>query len=306
MPPNERNASAAMRTPIRLVSGVLLAALVFGAAYWLLDRRSDPAPDAERRAAPSATSSTSTLPTTTLPPTTTTTLPPGLPLPLDPGPTRLAWAGDSVAATLAAAVAAEANARGFQVVDRTTSGCGMVRGDPADDALVPISFVRSCGGSIPDHHRVTAASGADVVAWLSTWETSNRIVDGQGYVFGTPEADAMLLGLIDESVQTLTSGGARLVMLTMPPNTTGPNRPVVTETDSQRALHLNELLRRYAAAHADRVAILDLAAIVCPTGPPCPTEVEGVTLRPVDGGHFAGDGPAWVAPRVLDRLVGPA
>ena len=74
----------------------------------------------------------------------------------------------------------------------------------------------------------------------------------------------------------------------------------------QRALHLNDLFRQYAAAHPDRVAVLDLAALVCPAGPPCPTEVEGVTLRPVDGGHFAGDGPAWVAPRVLDRLVGPA
>jgi len=102
------------------------------------------------------------------------------------------------------------------------------------------------------------------------------------------------------------AGGARLVLLTVPPNATGPMRPTIDETATKRTLHFNGLLRQYAAAHPDRVAVLDLAAIVCPTGPPCPTEVDGVTLRPDDGGHFAGDGPAWVAPRVLDRLMGPA
>jgi len=256
---------------------------------------------------PVSTAPTTLAPTTTTTATTTTTTPrpPGLALPLDPRPVRIAWAGDSVAASLAAAVAAEANARGIQLVNRTTSGCGMVRGLPADDQMVPISFVRACDGGIPPHNAETGASGADVVTWLSTWETANRIVDGQAYEFGTPEADAKLLELIDESARQLTAGGARLVLLTMPPNTTGPRRPVVTDEETRRALHLDDLLRRYAAAHPDRVALLDFAAIVCPGGPPCPTEVEGVTLRPEDGGHFAGAGPDWVAPRVLDALVGP-
>jgi hypothetical protein len=225
---------------------------------------------------------------------------------LSPPPFRVAWAGDSVAYTLVGAIAAEANARGMQVVNRTTIGCGMVRGLPADDALVPFDIVRTCDTSVPASHAQTAASGADVVTWLSTWETSNRAVDGQSYVFGSPEGDAKLLELIDEAARGVMAGGARLVILTMPPSAPGRLRPVVDERDVQRALHLNGLLRQYAAAHADRIAVLDLAAIVCPGGPPCPTEVEGVTLRPEDGGHYHGDGPAWVAPRVLDQLVGPS
>jgi hypothetical protein len=299
-----RRPGAARVTIAVVVLAVVLGALAAGAWFGLGDASDEPAADAPARDS-ARRSPARTAPPVTAPPPPPTTLPPGLPLPLVPRPARIAWAGDSVSDTLVDAVAAHAAPRGVEVLDRTTSGCGLVRGQPADDALVPIDFVRACDAGVPRQNAGTAAVGADVVVWLSTWETANRVVDGTGYVFGTPEADGMMLGLIDESAQQLMAGGARLVFLTMPPNTTGPNRPVLDEAATLRALHLNALLRQYAAAHADRVAVLDLAEIVCPGGPPCPTVVEGVTLRPVDGGHFAGDGPDWVAPRVLDRLVGP-
>ena len=300
--------SRAMRPLARLVTGILVVVLVVAAAFWWLDRRSgtDSAPDRPTATAGPSTPSTgapSPAPTTTTPPPTTTT-PSGLALPLQPRPARIAWAGDSVADTLHAAIAADAAGRGVEVVNWTVSGCGLVRGFPAYDDLTEISFTRACDGGVLPHNQAIAASGAEVVTWLSTWETANRIVDGQGYVFGTPEGDAALMGLIDESAQLLMSRGARLVFLTVAPNTTGPNRPERDPALEQRTLHLNQLLRQYAATHADRVAVLDLASFVCPSGPPCPTEVDGITLRPTDGGHFAGDGPAWVAPRVLDRLLG--
>lgn len=289
-----------MRPFLRLVTGLVVVALVFAGVYWYLDRRSDPVPGPGVAAPGPSEPSRATEPA----PTPTTTAPPGLPLPLLPRPVRIAWAGDSIAGSLADAVAAEGAARGVEVLRMATPGCGMVRGLPADDSLTAIPWAAACDGSIATHNREVAATGADVVTWLSTWETANRIVDGQGYEFGTPDGDAVLLALIDESAQQLTAGGARLVFLTMAPNTTGPRRPTVDPVADQRALHLDELLRTYARAHPDRVAVLDLAAVVCPSGPPCPTEVEGVTLRPDDGGHFAGDGPAWVAPRIFDRLLG--
>ena len=297
-----------MRLRLRSVLAIAAVVVVAAGAVWLVALRPDGSAPPDRASsggggAPLTTAAPATSSTTTST-TTTTTMPAGLALPLQPPPVRIAWAGDSVAGSLVDAIAAEANARGVQLVRRTMPGCGMVRGVIADEAQAPIEFTRGCDAAIPAYHAGTGASGADVVTWLSTWETANRIVDGRGYEFGTPEGDAVLLGLIDESVQQLTAGGARLVFLTMPPNTTGPERPTIDPVADQRALHLDELLRTYARAHADRVAVLDLAAIVCPTGPPCPTEVEGVTLRPEDGGHFGGDGPAWVAPRILDRLLG--
>lgn len=303
-----------MRIFRRVLIGLVVVVGAAG-AYGLLHDR----PDREPHRSSRATSAPSTVPTTrapntlapttraptTLAPTTTTTTP-GMRLPLDPRPLRIAWAGDSVAFTLRRAMAAEANARGVQLVDRSVAGCGMIRGLPADDNLVPIGFVTACDGEIPGAQWATAGSGADVVTWLSSWETSNRLVDGAGYVFGTPEADAKILALIDESVRRLTSGGARLVFLLDPPPTSGRIRPSIDPQDVIEMAHLNDLLRRYSAAHADQTAVLDLTSIVCPGGSPCPTEVDGITLRPEDGGHFSEAGAAYVAPRLADLLLGPA
>ena len=292
-----------MRTVFKVLAILVVIGAVAAGGYVVLSRRSD----SETRATSGSRLAPTALPTTppTAPPTTATTRVPGAPLPLDPRPTRMVWAGDSIAATLGDAIKAGAAAHGVEVTDRTISGCGMVRGLPADDTLTPISFVTACDGAIPPHQVDIANLRPEVVTWLSTWETANRVVDGQSLVFGTPEADTKLLELIDESAQRLMATGARLVILTMPPNTTGPTRPIVPEAEAQSAIHLDDLYRQYATAHADRVSILDLAALVCPGGPPCPTVVDGVTLRPVDGGHFADDGPGWVAARVLDQLLGP-
>jgi hypothetical protein len=282
---------------------IILAVLVLalgGTLTWLV---TDENRGSNNRPRSATTRQPTTLPPTTIAATMTTTLP-GTPLPLMPRPTRIAWTGDSVAGSLRDAMIAEGRARGMQVLDRTTAGCGMVRGVPADDSLAPISFAQGCDEGVPPQLVGTAALQPEVVTWLSTWETANRIVDGQTFRFGTPEADAKLLELINESVELLSANGARVVLLTIPPNTTGPRRPVANETLVRGALHFNALLRQYVLEHPD-VSILDFAAMVCPGGPPCPTEVEGVTLRPEDGGHFAGDGPAWVAPRVFDALFGP-
>jgi hypothetical protein len=292
-----------MRFLTRLLIGLLVVGVVAGGTVWLLQRDRGSGPIATSEPASTSAPAATTVPPTA-PPTTTTTAVPGLALPLNPRPARITWAGDSVAFTLREAIAGTANARGIQVVDRTTPGCGMLRGFPADDDLVPFPNVTACNTAVPAHLAATASAGGDTITWLSTWETSNRVVDGTGYVFGTPEGDAEILALVDESVQRLAANGARVVFLLDPPATTGSLRPVIDPVAQERMLHLGDLLKQYAAAHPDRTAVIDLTPIVCPGGPPCPPVVDGVTLRSDDGGHFTAEGAAWLAPRILDRLVG--
>jgi len=300
--------SGSLRVATRLLIGVAVVAVVAGGTVWLLGRDSGTAPSATSPPPTSAapTSAAPTAPPTTASTTTTTTTPPGLRLPLVPRPARITWAGDSVAFTLHDAIAATANARGVQVVDRTTPGCGMLRGEAADDNLVPFPLVAGCDGYVPGNLAATAGAGGDTITWLSSWETSNRVVDGTGYVFGTPAGDAEILALVDESVQRLTVNGARVVFLLDPPATTGSLRPQIDPIAQERMLHLGDLLKQYAAAHPDRAGVIDLTPIVCPGGTPCAPVVDGVTLRSEDGGHFTPEGAAWLAPRIIDRLVGPA
>lgn len=68
---------------------------------------------------------------------------------------------------------------------------------------------------------------------------------------------------------------------------------------------LAKLLRSYARLRPERAGLVDLAAMLCPAGPPCPADVGGVRPRPIDGLHFAGAGPGWVAAQLLPPLLGP-
>ena len=143
----------------------------------------------------------------------------------------------------------------------------------------------------------------DVVLWLSTWETSDGIAGGSTVRFGTREGDDALLAELDAARERLVAGGARLVLLTVPPPAeTSEVHPLRADEPSRRQ-HLGMLFRRFAAQHRDQVTVADLSAIVCPRGDPCGASVDGVVLRPYDGNHFEGDGAAWVAPRLYSAVI---
>ena len=77
---------------------------------------------------------------------------------------------------------------------------------------------------------------------------------------------------------------------------------------------MNALLREVAARHPHQVAVVDLSARVCPSGPACPYVVKGFdptltsaaqTLRP-DGFHYPASGALWVAQWLVPRLAASA
>jgi hypothetical protein len=237
--------------------------------------------------------------------TPTTTTPVGEGTPADSAvPTRLLLVGDSIAHSLSQGLADEAADRGLTFFGATRSGCGMTTLMPSRDDGTSVPWAKSCSRQTAGYQ--TDAVGKyqpEVVLWLSSWEAGDHVVDGRVLHFGTRAADAALLDDFEASRQRLTAGGATLVMLTMAPpaerSDLGPADPDVAAGFA----HLNRLLRRFASDHSDTVGVVDLAHIVCPTGVPCSEFVEGgIRLRPRDGAHFEQDGPAWVAPRLLDAI----
>ena len=213
--------------------------------------------------------------------------------------------GDSVADTLRPALEAQAASEGISFSASVRPGCGLTTGVPAYANGTPIPWGPGCASGT-DAYLTKAVQQANpqVVLWLSTWETADQLVNGQYYAFGTPAADALLLQEMGQSAAILTSGGARLVLVTIAPRAI-PSATIPTDNPAEDAqyLHLDALMRTFAAQHTTSVTVVDLAKIICPSGPPCPAVVDGVDLRPNDGGHFAGAGPAWVAPRLLDAVL---
>ncbi len=88
-------------------------------------------------------------------------------------------------------------------------------------------------------------------------------------------------------------------MLTQAPfyDSGNPAGPTLQDESFER---LNALLTEFAA-RTPHVRLVDLAARVCPSGPPCPLVVDDVAVRG-DGAHFASSGALWVARWLMPQL----
>jgi hypothetical protein len=257
-------------------------------------------PDTE--APPPVTAPPSTAASTTQAPAPTTPPPPPPPPPRSLG--RVSLIGDSVAVSLTPGLQAHAGAVGIPFGSAAVSGCGIVTGVTAFPDGTPVAGVEGCERVVVELQRGLAArDGASTVVAMSTWETADRWVDGRFYRFGTPEADALLLRLLAEAKDRILAGSDALFVVTLqPPNAPSPSGSPSPDSVN-RMLHLQYLLRAFAAAHPADTRVVDMASMVCPGGPPCPVEVEGVVPRPTDGAHYSAEGAAWLAPKVWTALA---
>jgi len=222
------------------------------------------------------------------------------------GVSRVLLLGDSVAATLGDALQQEAATHGVALSVRTRPGCGMTTAIPLLDDGSQFPWGQDCANNTIEYQTSSVREvNPDVVLWLSTWETANALFNGVPTRFGTPAGDAALLNEFEAARARIGKDGARLVMLTVPPHADTSELHPFGGNDASRAqyLHLNRVLRQFAKRHPDDVAVADLASIVCTKKDSCPASVDGVVLRPRDGGHFEGDGPAWVAPRLYAEVI---
>ena len=213
--------------------------------------------------------------------------------------------GDSVAGESRPGLEREAAARGIGVASATIAGCGAAGGFLLDDQGQPFSWSDDCERAVPIvQDEIIAKYQPELVLWLSTWETQDRVVGGNRLRFGTPEGDRELLREMEATLSRVTATGTRLVVLIPPPPVMGRNGPPDEDRLAKRA-HLNGLIDLFAYLHADRVEVVDFAAIVCPNGVPCPTEMDGMRLRP-DGAHFTNETSAWAASRLLAAVLDAA
>ena len=221
---------------------------------------------------------------------------------------RVLAVGDSTACSLYPGLAAVVIAAGGQTDTATVVGCGVASGEVTTTRGEQIT---------PNSHRcpalVTAVHEAaleridpDVVVWMSVWEKSDLVVDGETLVSGSDEAEELIQQRMDDALAQLTAGGGRVVLLTVPaaaPNDalgTGDTSNAVDDASYER---LDGILRRFAARHADVVTLVDVADRLCPGGPPCPAEVDGVDRRP-DGRHLTPAAATELATWLLPQITG--
>ena len=139
---------------------------------------------------------------TTAPPTTAPAEPvdPAAPTTLPPREVgRVLMIGDSIAASVAPGMAQLATSTGQSFTASTLPGCSQITGlatpGPGEE---PFPWSQACETETARLQTGLAATKqASTILWMSSWETSDRLVDGTFYEFGTPEADEVVLRLID-------------------------------------------------------------------------------------------------------------
>jgi len=213
-------------------------------------------------------------------------------------PRRIVLIGDSVAASLADGLSAEAARRGLEFAAYTRVGCGLTTGVPVDTGNA--AFSQQCAADAPAYLADVQAHepSADVVLWLSSWDFDSYVVDGRTLTYGSPEWESWFDGELNAARRRF----GRLFLVTVPPRANLNGKPTMTPEEANGLMQLADVYRRFIAKHPTSTGIVDLTHIVCAAGPPCPEFVDGFQLRPDLGAHFDAAGANWVAPWFLDAV----
>jgi peptidoglycan/LPS O-acetylase OafA/YrhL len=228
---------------------------------------------------------------------------------------RMLVVGDSTACTLMPGLAAVGSLYGLQVDSGAVIGCGIVSGriapafysiDPGVDVEMgtDVCAKRAFGAEMSAIRR----DSPNIILWSSTWEKASILVNTRSghkvLLQGTPQWQATMLQRMEARLQQFIATGATVILLEQPPfvDSGKPARP----TASDLAFHrLNEILLELAARHPGHVRVVNLSSRVCPSGPPCPFVIAGLTVRP-DDAHYGPAGSLWVAkwlvPQILEAM----
>ncbi|MEX0950374.1 MAG: SGNH hydrolase domain-containing protein [Acidimicrobiia bacterium] len=218
---------------------------------------------------------------------------------------RMVFIGDSVGGNVAAGIAAEADRRGAGVEQSTRAGCAPIDGRPVKANGSLVGSALPCEAARPEWLASVAATPADAVLWLSTYDAGDRLVGGVLVDPATPEGRVRTAELVVAAADVVAPprSGRRVVFLLEAPHLPGaaPSPATVQSvTDVQRHRAILHLVVR---TDPDRFSILNLERFLCPAGPPCPAEpAPGIQPRVPFNGHINPKGAAWLAPLILDAL----
>ncbi|MFB9839802.1 SGNH hydrolase domain-containing protein [Actinoallomurus acaciae] len=202
--------------------------------------------------------------------------------------------GDSVARDYAYYLGRRLGPHGVRVIDGALSGCPI-------GTLPFLSTIHDItkklrGGDCPK--LVKAKQNAIVTKYappVILWHSITEIWDIEGATgkvpSGSEEWSRKVMAQWDDTLARVGRGGAQVVViLPLWYERSAPHRLDVPGPSVEK---LRDLYVRWAARHRGKVSIVDVAPLVCPTGPPC-GPVNGIDFRP-DTTHYDDPGGSRVA-----------
>jgi peptidoglycan/LPS O-acetylase OafA/YrhL len=225
-------------------------------------------------------------------------------LPQDKG-LKVELVGDSVACSLWPGLIVVGKAAGLKVTQNAVIACGIASGEVVTGAIPAPSNSGDCPNLVDSALGDVKQVKPDVVLVLSTWERADLQVGGSTLKAGTKEWERAVQKKMDAVLKRLVGTGAHVVITTQPSQVPAEFHQMTdADISSQGAAfdRLNLQLLKFAARHPKTVTLVDLAGKVCPGGSPCPTKVDGIQPRPLDGGHFSPQAAVWATKWLLPEL----
>ena len=229
--------------------------------------------------------------------------------------------GDSTSCTLLPGLQAVGPSYGLRVENGAVIGCGIVSGEVAPayvGNLNVVAYTDKCQGeaNLAETDAIERYRPS-LIVWGSTDEGDSIVVDtptgSKVLTSGSSEWKAVMLQRMDDRVDRFVATGARVILLLEPPpvHQGGVGPLDSTDVASER---MNALLTEVAARHPGHVAVVNLGARVCPSGPPCPFVVDGFGSTPAtqkqairpDLVHYLPAGSLWVARWLVPQIAAAA
>ncbi|SBS76834.1 Acyltransferase 3 [uncultured Mycobacterium sp.] len=191
---------------------------------------------------------------------------------------------------------------GISFLDRTTIGCGLVRGGPYRYSGQSLEQKPECDAWPERWAQRIAYDKPDVVLMVvGRWETVDRKWNGNWAHIGQPDFDKYLESELHHALDILTSTGALVVVTTEPYNRHGEqaNGSLYPEDQPSRVDQWNALLRKVVGDRKN-VTVLDLNKKLAPNGS-YTNKINGVQVR-IDGVHPTPNAVKWMTPWLLDAV----
>jgi hypothetical protein len=200
--------------------------------------------------------------------------------------------------------------------NRGIIGCGFfpVDEDLGDNGQWTLERAKLCKNWRAQWSADVQAFHPDIVLMLSgPWDAIDLNVGGQMIGVGTQEWHDYAMTSLENALAAFTFDGAKVALLTAP--CFEPRETELTQTIGGKHLlvwpvdDLNAIFREFAAAHPDKVTLIDLDGYLCPTGEYEDLKVDGTdTEMRGDGVHFTPEGAAamtrWLAPQLIAMVRG--
>ena len=232
--------------------------------------------------------------------------------------------GDSTSCSLLPGLEAVGASYGLEFQDGAVIGCGVVSGEAAP-------YYNASGVNISDSTKICQSLAnrvetqaieryrPSVIVWGSTEEhgsivdhtaSGDRVLDA-----GSSAWKSVMLQRMDDRVVEFLDTGAKVILLAEPPPLQSGTSVDAIDVDYEQ---MNALLKEVAARHPHHVAVVNLAARVCPHGPPCPLVVVGAHPKPTsvvqaiaqgirpDLIHYSPTSSLWVAKWLVPKIAAAA